>query len=90
MAAAPAGTFSFSSVEPLLLKVSPAAAAARNDQRGWRRPRGGSVRPSAAAAAASKALLPISDFDLQVALNCISELHVRPLLLIFLLEFISQ
>jgi hypothetical protein len=88
MAAAPAGTFSFSSVEPLLLKVSPAAAAARNDQRGWRRPRGGSVRPSAAAA--SKALLPISDFDLQVALNCISELHVRPLLLIFLLEFISQ
>ncbi|RCV05754.1 hypothetical protein SETIT_1G108600v2 [Setaria italica] len=59
MAAAPARTFSLFSVEPLLLSASPTAAA-RNEHGG--RPRGGSIRPLVAA---SKALLPISDFDLQ-------------------------
>ncbi|CAL5060678.1 unnamed protein product [Urochloa decumbens] len=57
MAAAPARTFPYSSVETLPLSASPAATRS-NDQRG--RPRGGSIRPSVAA---SKALLP-SDFDL--------------------------
>ncbi|CAN6277382.1 unnamed protein product [Urochloa humidicola] len=57
MAAAPARTFSYSSVETLLLSALPAAARS-NEQRG--RTRGGSIRTLVAA---SNALLP-SDFDL--------------------------
>jgi hypothetical protein len=52
MATAPASaTFSLSSAEPLLLSALPTAAAARNEHGGR------------SSAAASKPLLPISDFD---------------------------
>ncbi|EES04392.1 hypothetical protein BDA96_04G021700 [Sorghum bicolor] len=73
MSAAPARIFSFSSVEPLLLAASPAAA--RNNSRQGRH-RGDSIRPSSAAAA--NTLLLRNDIDLQEGLTDIQKiLHQR-------------
>ena len=65
MSAAPARIFSSSSVEPLLLATSPAAAG-NNSRQG--RHSGDSVGRLSAAAAVANTLLLRNDFDLQVTL----------------------